>query len=158
MKTSPKTHFFFKFKNSLHSGERLSFTCTDEKESLRKRSMNVMHHTVANALEGMLSYFHCFTVLCGRAKTIPIHYVWTRIFRKWRRNSFSKISRNVWTRLQVYSLKAWRLSCLTYLHGSLGKILYQYQTNIRNRIHNIIWEKGTTGVSEEKIFTTDLPI
>ena len=40
----------------------------------------------------------------------------------------------------------------------LGKILYQYLTNIRNRIHNIIREKGATGFSEEKIFTTDLPI
>ena len=157
MKTSPKTPFFFQVQK-LFTFWRASFVHVHGRKGKSSKTMNVMHHTVANALEGMLSYFHCFSVLCGRAKTIRIRYVWTRIFRKWRRNSFSKISRNVWTRLQVYALKAWRLSCLTYLRGSLGKILYQYQTNIRNRIYNIIWEKGTTGVSEEKIFTTDLPI
>lgn len=109
-------HTFF-FSKTLPEW-RASFVHVDGRKGKFSKTVSVMHHTAANALEGMLSYFHSFSVLCGRAKTILIRYVRTRIFRKWRRNSFSKISRYVWTRPQVYALKTRRLSWLTYLHGS----------------------------------------
>ena len=35
-----------------------------------------------HTLWGVLSYFHCLVFSYGRAKTIRIRYVWTRIFLK----------------------------------------------------------------------------
>lgn len=65
MKTSTKTHFFF---SKTLPEWRASFVHVDGRKGKFSKTMSVMHHTGANALEGMLSYFHSCSVLCGRAK------------------------------------------------------------------------------------------
>ena len=55
MKTSPKTPFFFQVQK-LSTFWRASFVHVHGRKGKSSKTMNVMHHTVANALEGMLSY------------------------------------------------------------------------------------------------------
>ena len=44
---------------------------------------DVIHTTsIMHTLWGVLSYFHCLVFSYGRAKTIRIRFVWTRIFLK----------------------------------------------------------------------------
>lgn len=40
------------------------------------------HYNITHALWGVLSYLHCLGFSYGRAKTIRLCYVWTRIFLK----------------------------------------------------------------------------
>ena len=56
---------------------------TDENVGFRIRWCNTSFTTIiTRALWGMFSYFHCLAFSYGRAKTIRIRYVWTRLFLK----------------------------------------------------------------------------
>ena len=53
---------------------------TDENGGFRIRWCNTSFTTIiTHALWKMLSFFHCLAFLFGRAKTIRIRYVWTRV-------------------------------------------------------------------------------
>ena len=74
------------FKNALQSVDfwkrwPLVYVWTDENAGFRIRGRNASFTaSMTHALQGMLSYFHCLASSYGRAKTIRIRYVWTRIF------------------------------------------------------------------------------
>ena len=56
---------------------------TDENVGFRIRWCNTSCTTIiTHALWGIFSYFHCLAFSYGRAKTIRIRYVWTRLFLK----------------------------------------------------------------------------
>ena len=56
---------------------------TDENVGFRIRWCNTSFTTIiTHALWGIFSYFHCLAFSYGRAKTIRIRYVWTRLFLK----------------------------------------------------------------------------
>ena len=80
------------FKNALQSEDfwkrwPLVYVWTDENAGFRIRWRNApFTASMTHALQGMLSYFHCLAFSYGRAKTIRIRYVWTRIFLKTEEN------------------------------------------------------------------------
>ena len=79
------------------------YVWTDENVRFRIRWCNTSFTTIiTHALWGMLSYFHCLAFSYGRAKTIRIRYVWTRIFfeNRGKKSSFSNKNGYVWTWLK----------------------------------------------------------
>ena len=74
------------FKNALQSEDfwkrwALVYVWTDENAGFRIRWRNApFTASMTHALQGMLSYFHSLAFSYGRAKTIRIRYVWTRVF------------------------------------------------------------------------------
>ena len=108
-KNSQRTRIFSKTLSRVKIFEnvRFSFTCTwgCTKTEIFEYD-DVIHHLRLESrmpCEGcyfvLSSYFHCLAFLYGRAITIRIRYVWTRIFFKTEAENMHIRFQNIWIRL-----------------------------------------------------------